>query len=100
MRNSISFSRWYDKLNNSHFTTIRRYDKYPHGTYLVLTPSRGFYAELYHKEKLMLKEIPTEFLLQDTDCESREEAIQLLCELYKKPISEEERFTILYFRKI
>ncbi|MHA1409801.1 MAG: hypothetical protein ACTSQY_05785 [Candidatus Odinarchaeia archaeon] len=62
----IVFSRWYSKLEDKVFTTIRRYDRYEENQiYLIVTPRYSFYARLYLKEKLALKEISTGFLLED-----------------------------------
>jgi len=97
----IGFSKWYSKLEKQAFTTIRRYDHYEVGQVYLITTTRGaFYARLARKEKQALRDLPTVFLLRDTDCETREEALQLLNSFYRKPISEDEQLTILYLEKI
>jgi len=58
-----------------------------------------FPATLVLKTKMALNNIPTPFLCYDTETESREDAIKLLNSFYKKPISEDEELTILFFKR-
>jgi len=99
----IKFSRDYSKLYAHIFPTIRRYDHYPYGEYQVVVKKKDgleiFFAKLILKVKVELKNIPTEFLVYDTDTNTREEAVNLLNSFYKKPISEDEELTILLFKR-
>ena len=103
MAKTITFSKPYKKLSLDRFTTIRRYDKYREGIIykIHIKPLKThFYAKLIKKEKKKLKDIPTWFLLLDTECTSREKAIKLLNSFYKNKINEDEELTILYLEKI
>lgn len=74
MKKILKFSEDYSKLSNDQFTTIRRYDRYElNKEILVKTPTTRFKAVIYAKEKRKLIDIPTKFLLNDTDRKTRQE---------------------------
>lgn len=99
----LKFSSRYNKLNYELLTTIRRYDKtyYEEGkTILVKSPHKVFEAVIIMKIKRKLKDIPLDFLLQDTETESYIEAMNLFNLLYKKPLEPQEELTILILKKV
>ncbi|MBD3343102.1 MAG: hypothetical protein GF353_28650 [Candidatus Lokiarchaeota archaeon] len=105
--NIIYFSKFYTKLNDLEFTTIRRYDRYKAGqVYNVFLKQKNnkrflFAAKLLRKEKKIINKIDTNFLLKDTDCKDRQESIDLINSFYRNEIdSEKEKLTILYFKKL
>lgn len=97
----MRFSKEYSKLNNPRLIcTIRRYDNYPEpgGTIKVYVrgPLDNFRARILWKLKKKRKNIPTPFLLYDTDKLNRSSAIELLNSFYEKPTSPEEELTIIF----
>jgi hypothetical protein len=97
----IKFSKNFPKLDKDKFTTIRRYDKYKEGGLLkVRTPKTTFQAVISRKTKKPLGEIDTPFLLEDTNTQTREEALKLINSFYRKPLQDQEVVTILYLTKI
>jgi len=99
----IKFSRDYSKLYTHIFPTIRRYDHYPYGEYQVVVKKKGgleiFFAELILKVKVELKNLPTKFLVYDTDTNTREEAVRMLNSFYRTPIDKNEKLTVLWFKR-
>jgi hypothetical protein len=98
----MKYSEKYRKLDKEEYTTIRRYskgkvgdcvkEKYPNGTHN---------AKIIKIEKMSLSQIPTRLLLEDTDRETREEAIHLIQSFYYKPIDiKKEKIYVYFLRKI
>lgn len=97
----IRFSHHYSKLDEKLFSTIRRYDKYSiYDSFLVTSRGLVFEALLINKIKIMLKNIPTAFLLYDTDAKTRKEAIKILNSFYQKKIKNDEYLTILFLLRV
>ena len=95
----IAFSHDYSKLHKKTFSTIRRRDKgFEPGDVVWIRGVNGWMgqARILLKHKKSLRELNTEFLLQDTDCTTRQEAIALLQSFYKKPLLIDEKLTIYY----
>lgn len=95
----IKFSEDYPKLREEYFSTIRRYDKgfKKEQEVTIKTPTKEFQAVIIVKFKEYLKNIPTDFLIEDTGRSTRDEAIKLLNSFYRKPIAEDEELTIYIF---
>ena len=95
---TVEFSHEYSKLANDVFSTIRLHDK---GLKVgeicnIKTPSRTFKAKLINKDQVKLAELSTEYLTNDTDTETRVEALDVLNSFY----SAIEDVTILFFEKM
>ena len=103
----LKFSSDYNKLNDELFTTIRRNDKphYQEGKLIMIkSPSRYidrvFKAIIVMKIKRKLKDIPLDFLLQDTETQSYIEAMNVFKRFYQTPLDPNEELTILILKKI
>ena len=99
----LKFSRDYNKLDDELFTTIRRYDK-PHykegNVILIKSPHKTFEAIIIMKLKRKLKNIPIDFLLQDTETHSYSKAMNLFRRFYTNPLNPNEEITILILKKV
>jgi len=99
--NQIKFSKDFNKLNAPSFTTIRRGHNWKLGhDYEIITPTKIFKARLQHAMGYSLKDISDEFLMLDTETESREDAEKLLNSFYDKPIGTKEQIYVLLFFKL
>jgi len=98
----MKYSSNYGKLYKPYYTTIRRYSKGKMGDFVKeIYPNGVHSAQILRVERKTLNEITTEFLLADTDCKTRKEAIRLIESFYKKPIDRQrEKLYIYYLQKI
>ena len=95
---TVEFSHEYSKLEHDVFSTIRLHDK---GLKIgeicnIKTPSKAFKAKLINKDHVKLAELSTEFLINDTDTETRKEALDVLNSFYNAI----EDVTVLFFEKM
>lgn len=98
---AMKYSHNYSKLEQKEYTTIRRYSKGKVGRGLTETYPGGYhFAQIVKIERKPLIQVSTELLLKDTDCETREEAIELIQSFYKKPIDYfSEKFYIYHMER-
>lgn len=98
----MKYSHNYSKLQKNEYTTIRRYPKGKIGKIVLEKyPSGYHYAEIIGIERKSCIQISTPFLLEDTDCLSRHEALDLIQSFYKKPIHYyKEKLYIYHLKKI
>jgi hypothetical protein len=97
----ICFSHEYSKLLQPTFSTIRRYDKnYQKGQIRWIRFPNGTFkkAEITFKHTKKWSELTDEFIIQDTDCKTRQEALELINSFYKRPIADDEVLTIIMLR--
>ena len=97
----LRFSQHYSKLDRSTFTTIRRTKRhFMEGQEIEIvgpTGSLGI-AVVIAISYQSLNEMETAFLLADTDCHTREDAITLLNSFYSPAIPPNELLTVLTLR--
>ena len=100
--NIIKFNRHYSKLSEDCFTTLRLDGKFKVGNVLtVKSPLHdNFKCMVLRKEQMFLGNVDDEFLIQDTDTNSREEAIKVLNECYKRELLNGEIITIYTIHKM
>ena len=97
----ITFSHHYSKLDGKEFPTIRRRDKkYKIGQIRFIRLHDGNFkkALIIYKNVKAFMDIPTDFLLKDTDKKTREEAVRLFNSFYRNPISPDEKMIIIVLR--
>lgn len=95
----ITFSHDYPKLKQAKFSTIRRYDKdyEPGQIRLVRMQSKWLgKAKIILKHKKKLNELSDDFLAQDTNTKTRNDAINVLNSFYDNPIAQNEQLTVLF----
>ena len=96
----MKYSNNYSKLEKNRYTTIRRYSKGKMGKNIRETYPKGWhFAKIMRIERRSLVQLSTEFLLEDTDCKTRKEAIELINSFYKKPIDENKDKLYVYYLK-
>ena len=96
----MKYSNNYSKLSLEEYTTIRRYSKGKVGKIVKEDyPDGWHFAKIINVERKPLIQITTEFLLADTDCKTRENAIELINSFYKKPIDETKEKLYIYHLK-
>lgn len=98
----MHYSKDYSKLKKNEYATIRRYPKGKlEDVKRESYPSGSHFAKITNIERKPLVQISTPFLLEDTDCETREEAVDLIGSFYQKPINYyKERLYIYYLKKV
>jgi len=97
----MKYSKHYSKLDQDKYTTIRRHPKGKVGDIKLETyPDGSHYAEITKIGRQTLKNVSFTFLRSDTDCITRQGAMNLIQSFYDKPIDfEKERFYIYYMEK-
>ena len=96
----MKYSHNYSKLEKKEYTTIRRYSKGKEGEIIMEDyPNGNHFAKIMKVERRSLEQISTDFLMKDTDCKTRMEAIDLIQSFYKVPIDEKEKLYIYYLRR-
>ena len=98
----MKYSHDYKKLRWDEYTTIRRYPKAKVGrTVIEMYPSGMHHAKIVKIERKTLFEMDEEFLMKDTDCENKYEAIELIKSFYQKPIDlYKEKFYVYHLKKV
>jgi len=99
----MHYSKHYSKLDDKIHTTIRRRKKGKEIGYIVPEYVDGkfiSYVEVLMIWRYILSQIPIPLLLKDTDCETPQEAIELIQSFYLKPIEETEKLYIFKLRKV
>lgn len=99
----MHYSKHYSKLDDKIHTTIRRRKKGKEIGYIVPEFVNGnflSYVEILEIHRKTMSEIPLSLLLRDTDCETPEEAINLIQSFYEKPIKETEKLYIFKVKKV
>ena len=98
----LIFSKWYSKLNNELFITLRKRKQCDIGEHVQVT-IKGMDKTLFAK---CLEIIPRdldhysdELLIFDTDTNTREEAIELLQSFYRTPILPDTRLYLHVFSR-
>lgn len=100
----LIFSKWYSKLNNELFITLRKRKQCNVGEVVRVT-IKGMDKTLFAKCLEIIPEdldyYSDELLTYDTDTNTREEAIELLQSFYRKPILPDSRLYLhIFSRKI
>lgn len=97
----VKFNQDFKKLDLSEFATLRKdSNKFTKGrVYRIKSPNHDYLAECTHITAEYLKNVCDEFLIKDTDTESREEAIDLLKSFYPD-ITEESVILGVFFKKV
>ena len=97
----MKYTHKYSKLDKKSYTTIRRYSKGKVGKGLIENYPGGQHGATIMKiERKPLVQISTEFLLADTDCENRQDAIDLIQSFYRTPINPyKDKLYIYYIRR-
>lgn len=96
----MKYSKDYSKLGRDEYTTLRRSAKGELGDIMPEThPNGSHQARIERIERRAIWELTTEFLLRDTDCLTRRDAIALIQSFYKKPIEHHEKLYVHYMKK-
>jgi len=96
----LKYSHNYSKLDKQEYTTIRRYSKAQVGDIVrEVYPKGNHFAKVKRVVRTTLREIPTKLLLEDTDKQTREEALLLIQSFYRKQIGIDERLYLYYLDK-
>lgn len=83
------------------YTTIRRYKKANEGDIVPETyPDGSHHARVISEIRRSINEMETKFLLNDTDCKTRKEAIELLNSFYQKLIALDEKLFVYILQKV
>ncbi len=98
----MRYSSNYGKLYKDRYTTVRRYSKGKVGDIVPeVYPNGRHSAKIISVERKTLNELTDKFLIADTDCENRQDAIDLLQSFYPKPIDHaKERLFVYYLEKL
>lgn len=97
----MKYSHHYSKLDQKIYTTVRRYKKGNEGDIVNETyPDGSHKAEILLEILRSLDKMETTFLLNDTDCNTREEAIELINSFYKKPIDLDEKLFVYILQRV
>jgi len=99
----MNYSKNYTKLKKDKYTTIRRYPKGKVGQHKaeVIKGVFSHWVKIIKIERKTMIQIPTKFLLEDTDCTTRLEATTLIDSFYRKPINPyREKLYIYYLEKV
>ena len=90
--------KFYSKFKKNKYTTIRRYKKGNAGDIVLEQYPNGFhYARIKDVVRETLERLPTKFLLDDTDCKTRDDAYYFIQCFYKKPIDPYNEKLYIYF---
>ncbi|KKK73560.1 hypothetical protein LCGC14_2892620 [marine sediment metagenome] len=100
----MRYSKHYSKLDEDEYTTIRRYKK---SRIVGKVEEEILNYRVLHRAMikrivaLAFNFIATDLLLKDTDCQTRQEAFDLIQAFYKKPIDKsKEKLFIFYMKKV
>ena len=100
----MRYSKYYSKLDDDEYTTIRRYKKKRKVGKVEeeIVNFRVVHRAMIKKiERKTFNNIPTKLLLKDTDCKTRKEAFLLIDGFYMKPIDrQKEKLYIFYMKKV
>jgi len=100
----LKYSKHYSKLDLPLHATIRRYLKGRKSGDVVKEIVNGKvlqYSKIVLIERLTVNQMSTDFLLKDTDCTTRIEAIRLLNSFYTNPISlEYEKLYVIHVKVV
>lgn len=99
----MKYSKKYSKLLNNKYTTIRRYSKGKVGKTIVETLNGTIlhFAKIIKIERKTFIQISTELLLNDTGCNTRKQAFDLIQSFYKKPINPyKDKLYIYHLRRL
>lgn len=100
---TIKFAKDFKKLYNGEFATLRlegRQSKYvKNKEYRAITPTKEFIVKCTYITSHYLKNICDEFLMEDTDTNSREEALGVLMGFYPD-LTSESVLTAIWFKKV
>lgn len=96
----MKYSKNYKKLYNERYTTIRRYPQGHIGDIKRETYPNGKHnAEIMDIIRMTANGIPTDLLLLDTGCKTREAALNLIQSFYPKRIDRDREKLYIYFMK-
>lgn len=100
----MRYSKYYSKLDDDEYTTIRRYKK---GKKVGQVEEEIINFRVVHRamikqiKRMTFNNMPTKLVLKDTDCNTREEAFLLIDGFYMKPIDKQkEKLFIFYMKKV
>ena len=99
----LIFSKWYEKLGNPLFITLRKRPLCFAGEKVKVEIKNEpimFHAQCLQLIPLPLDEITDELLLFDTDTKTRREAINLLQSFYRKKIQPTDKWYLHILRRI
>ena len=98
----MKYSHNYSKLDNTIYTTIRRYHKGNVGNLILETyPAGSHYAKIIKIERKSLDAISLMVLKLDTDLNNRTQIYDLFQSFYQKPIDfANEKFYLYYIKKV
>lgn len=99
----LVFSKWYKKLENDVFITLRRKPQCFAGekvTVVIKGLPNVFYAKCLQLLKVSLNELSNDLLLFDTDAITRSEAIELIQSFYRKELKDDEVLILHIMEKI
>ncbi len=98
----MKYSHKYKKLEKDVYTTIRRYPKGKKGDVIMETYPGGHHKAVIHDVfRIPLSFLGTGFLKLDTDCDTRQDAIDLIKSFYKKPIDlDREKFYVYIIKRL
>jgi hypothetical protein len=91
----LVFSKWYAKLSEGLFITLRKRPQCFAGEIVEVTIKKSpvyFHAQCLQVIPLPLEELSDELLQFDTDCSTRKEAINLLQSFYRNKIEPTTKF--------
>ena len=95
----MHYKKHYSKLDDNEYTTIRRYGKGRKVGYIipeVVDSVFSHYVEIKAIFRRTFNNIPLKLLLKDTDCDTREEAFDLLQSFYPKEIDKKKEKLYIY----
>lgn len=98
----MRYSLNYKKLYKDEYTTIRRYSKGKAGdTVREVYPNGKHDARIIMVQRKTINGMTEKFLQDDTDCATKQDAIDLLQSFYRKPIDHaKERLYVYYLKRI
>lgn len=100
---TIKFAKDFNKLEDDEFSTLRlegKQSKYSvNKEYKVVTPTKEFIAKCGYITSTYLKDISDDFLMQDTDTDTRDEALGVLMGFYPD-LTPESVLTCIWFKKV